>query len=182
MGMADQYDDGRYDSRDTYGHVVLPRMAATSIGFVPITAPSGGIKYPHRKAHTMALTPKQKVRKLEAELDSNLTLRKVLEQEEARLRAEIKRADVPPPPPSSAGDMFRVIVRFSDGGPNYTYLLARSGDRWYTTGTSPDQKVFSSWEKLCGWINSTAWHSHVERLQVTGKGHWITEHTEDVRF
>jgi hypothetical protein len=161
--MADYYDDRDSDVGIYHGTGLRPRRYT-----------------PKRKARTMAtpkkLTPAQKVRVKEAALDANLTLQQTLKAEEAALRADIRLLDVPPAPPESAGDMFRVIIRFSTQGPNYTYLLARVGDRWYTTGTVEDQKVFASWEKLCEWINSTAWHSHVERLQVTGKGSWITEH------
>ena len=185
--MADYYDE-REDPLDG--------MAMTSIGFVPITARRGGIQYPQKNTPrprrsngwgqrtkertTMAntpkkLTPKQKVRKLEAELDGNLSLQQVLKAEEERLRADIRRHDVPPPPPASAGDMFRVIVRFAQNGQGYTYLLARSGDRWFTTGTKEEHKVFADWEALCTWLGTTFWHSHVERLQVTGKTSWPTQ-------
>lgn len=139
-------------------------------------------KHTPTKGAAVTLTSRQKVRKLEAELDSNLTLQRQLKDEEELLRRDIRKADIPSPPPASAGDMFRVIVGFSTQGPNYTYLLARVGDRWFTTGTAEDQKKFDSWEKLCEWINSTARHSPVERLQVTGKTNWPTEHTGEVPF
>jgi hypothetical protein len=127
-------------------------------------------------------TAKQAVRRLESQLDANLTLQQVLKQEEERLRQDIRKADVPNPPPPSAGNMFRVIVQFASGQPMYTYLLARNGDRWYTTGTKDDQKLFDSWEKLCDWLNATYWHSHVERLVITGKTHYPTEHTLEPPF
>lgn len=144
-------------------------------------ATRGGIKYPTPTKEThMALTPKDKVRKLEAELDSNLTLQQTLKQEEQKLRDDIRKADIPNQPPRDA-DKFAVVVQFTARGPHYTYLLARNANRWYTTGVSEEQKRFDSWSALCGWLNSTYWHSQLEELATTGNT-FPTEHSAQVPF
>lgn len=185
MGMSDQYDDGRYDGGDVH-NAMIERMAATSIGYVPITARRGGIKYPTSKGTPVAttpkkLTPKQKVRKLEAELDSNLTLQQTLAQEEGRLRADIRKYDIPDEPPARH-DMFRVAVQFSARGPQYSYLLTRSGGRWFTTGTKEEHKVFPSWAALCEWLNGTYWHSRLDVLGVDLERAYPTERTDEPPF
>lgn len=182
--MADYYDE-REDPLDGYYNPGMEHGRRTprprrSNGWNQVNTPPKGTTMPSPKKRQ--LTPKMRVRQLESELDSNLSLQQQLKQEEERLRADIRRADVPNPPPASAGDMFRVIVQYAGRGPQYTYLLARTGDRWYTTGTQPDRQVFDSWAKLCEWLNSTFWHSHVERLQVTGKTNWPTEFGQEPQF
>ena len=207
MGEMAEYYDERYDCGESNSERT-DRMADehgfahTSIGYVPITARRGGIKYPARpdqprdpglplvgsrignrtithatlhhwpaqKDTTMALTPKQKLRKLESELDANLTLQQTLLKEESKLRDEIRKNDIPNQPPRDAGDMFKVEVQFTARGPHYTYLLMRNANRWYTTGTSEEQKRFDSWSALCGWLNSTHWHSQLKLLTETGLG------------
>jgi hypothetical protein len=169
--MADYYDE-REEIEATERGVRIPQARRKNWPNTTAT----------KKGSAVTLTPKQKVRKLESELDSNLNLQKMLREEEIRLRQDIRKADIPNQPPAGAGNMFRVIVRFANGGPDYTYLLARVGDRWFTTGTSEEQKMFPSWQKLCEWINTTYWHSHVERLVVTGKTNWPTEYTGEVPF
>lgn len=144
-----------------------------------LTPTRGGMKYPTKGSSvtTKKLTPKQQLRLKESALDSNLTLQRTLKAEEEALRADIRKFDIPNPPPPRAGDMFRVAVQFGAGQTVYTYLLARSGDRWFTTGTREEHKVFESWDALCAWLNTTYWHSNVERLVVTGSISWPTEHT-----
>ena len=123
----------------------------------------------------MGLTPKQKVRKLEAELDSNLTLQQQLRAEEEKLRGDILKADIPNQPPVRGGDWFKVVVQFTPRGPHYTYLLIRNANRWYTTGVSEEQKRFDSWPALAGWLNSTHWHTELHVLDEAGKS-YPTEH------
>lgn len=134
------------------------------------------------KGKPVALSPKQKVRRLEAELDANLNLQQTLADEAQKLREEIRKADIPGPPPTSAGTMFRVEVQFTARGMTYTYLLTRSGGRWYTTGTAEDQKMFKSWEALCAWLNSTYWHGNLDQLEVKESRRWPTEHTTEPPF
>lgn len=130
----------------------------------------------------MGLTPKQRVRKLEAELDSNLTLQKTLREEEEKLRDNIRKADIPNQPPASAGDWFQVEVQFTPRGPHYTYLLARNANRWYTTGVSEEQKRFDSWSALAGWLNSTHWHSDLQLLTKAAGMTFPTQRTVEPPF
>ena len=136
---------------------------------------------PPQKAKAMALTPRQKVRKLEAELDANLTLQQQLQQEELKLRADIRKADIPNQPPREVGDMFKVTVQFTARGPHYVYLMTRNANRWYTTGVSEEQKRFDSWSALAGWLNSTYWHSDLQLLEEAGKT-FPTEHHAEPPF
>lgn len=139
-------------------------------------------KTPARKAHTMANASKNpRLRKLESELDANLSLQRQLQQEAQLLKDDIRKADVPAEPPARH-DMFRVMVQFSTQGPQYTYLLARSGAGWYTTGTKNEQKKFDSWFALCDWLNSTAWHSPLDVLGVDIEQAYPTERTGQVPF
>lgn len=181
--MSDQYDDGRYD-RLPEEELELMQISP-ELNFVrahPFTVQRGGIKYPKPKGTTMTLTPKQKVRKLEAELDKNLDLQHVLQLRADDLRAEIKKVDIPNPPPRGAGDMFVVSVQFAPHGQHYTYLLTRSGVRWYTTGTKEDQKMFPSWEALCAWLETTHWHSNLGQLAEVGARKFPTRHNPQPPF
>jgi hypothetical protein len=186
MSMADQYDDGRYDGDMNPGYIEMPGGWCVPAEQAPEPffpgATRGGIKYPTPTKEThVGLTPKQKVRKLEAELDSNLTLQKTLREEEVKLRNDIRRADIPNQPPRDVGDMFRVVVQFTPRGPHYTYLLMRNANRWYTTGVSEEQKRFDSWTALAGWLNSTNWHSDLQLLDEVGKS-FPTKHAGEVPF
>ena len=204
--MAEYYDEREDPLDDGYtelaGGWCIPNSQLTGYPF----AVRGGIKYPasaaaQRRLSTqkprrsngwnleqrlaqekaMALTPKQRLRKLESELDSNLTLQTTLQQEEAKLRDEIRKADIPNQPPHTAGNWFKVVVQFTERGPEYTYLMVRNANRWYTTGTSEEQKRFDSWSALCGWLNSTHWHSNLKVLEEA-KGSYPTERTVEPPF
>ncbi|HBH59932.1 MAG TPA: hypothetical protein DDY41_17760 [Arthrobacter bacterium] len=118
------------------------------------------------EGNTMTLTPKQS--RLEAELDRNLDLQNVLKLRADDLREDIRKADLPAPPPAHGSDMFQTLVQFTPGSSTYSYLLIRSGGRWYTTGTHEDQKMFKSWEALCAWLNSTYSHTNLTALMTTG--------------
>jgi hypothetical protein len=189
--MADYYNERDIDEMVDYdlnpGYIETPGgwCIPASQAPEPFTFPGatrGGIKYPTPTKEThMGLTPKQKVRKLEAELDSNLTLQKTLREEEVKLRNDIRRADIPNQPPRDVGDMFRVVVQFTPRGPHYTYLLMRNANRWYTTGVSEEQKRFDSWSALAGWLNSTNWHSDLQLLDEVGKS-FPTKHAGEVPF
>lgn len=133
------------------------------------------------KGTPVALTPKQKVRKLESELDANLTLQATLLKEEQKLRADIRKADIPNQPPREVGDWFKVTVQFTARGPHYTYLMTRNANRWYTTGVAEDQKRFDSWSALAGWLNTTYWHSDLQLLAEAGKS-FPTEHHAEPPF
>lgn len=171
MGMADQYDDGRYDSPTMFYDPVQGDVPRFPVSAEAQRRQSRSDAYYLRnnltppKGTTMGLTPKQKVRKLEAELDANLTLQQTLQKEAKELRDEIRKADIPNQPPREVGDMFKVEVQFTPRGPHYTFLLARNANRWYTTGVHEDQKMFQSWAALCGWLNSTHWHSSLKPLE-----------------
>lgn len=179
------FDDGRYDG----GHTELPggwcipnsQMLGWPFDRL-ITAPRTNlIPNPTPKGTHMPSTKNPRLRKLESELDGNLTLQKTLLEEEARLRADIRRADVPPEPPAQH-TMFRVRVRFSTQGPDYTYLLIRTGSRWFTTGTSEEQKKFDSWFALCEWLNSTMDHSKLDVLGVDIDHAYATERSPEFGF
>lgn len=169
--MADQYDDGRYDpvrQDATYDPRYYPDesnsertdrladrfgFAETSIGYVPITAVRGGIKYPS-KGNTMAQSVNQKLAALrEKQLG--------LAREIAALERAIKR---PAPPEDQAA--WTIEVRFTEGGKFYNYLILRHGGRFYTTGTNVQDSVFHSWDSLLNWLDSAAGHSALIPLRA----------------
>lgn len=182
--MKDQYDDGRYDGAVTespggwrtpdsqrpewpfdryYPDGILappPRLAHTSIGYLPITARRGGIKYPTQKENTVT-TPRDP----EAELKVLNELRDELNARAAKLRKEI-RDRVPEPGPES--DAFAIDVKFSTRGKPYRFLLLRTPGGWYTTGRAPENSFFPTWAALVAWLEGpdVAWHSALISLSM----------------
>lgn len=130
----------------------------------------------------MTLTPNQALRKAERQLDAVLIRKRNLERAEAELRDKIRSFDIPSAPPRDAGDMFLVEVMFADSGRIFEYLLKRVGDRWFTTGTKDDQKVFNSWLELCQWLNSTQWHSNLSMLTIREPRLYPTQFTAEPPF
>lgn len=142
--MRDQYDDGRYDG----GH----RYAETSIGYLPITAVRGGIKYPS-KGTPVAQSPTQKLAALKNKQEN-------LAAEIANLeRLLIRKA----PPVEQAA--WTIDVRFTSGGQLYNYLILRHNGVFYTTGTGSDGKFFS-WTQVLAWLDTMASHSALLPLKV----------------
>lgn len=164
--MADYYDD-RNDPVEVY-HSQTDQWLPRGDPRLPKPRRSNAWNghLPTRKAHTMGLTPKAKVRKLEAELDSNLTLQQALRKEEAALRQDIKLADRPEPTPSM-GTKWWISVMFKAGGHEYDFLILRVGQTYYTTGTN-NSGVFPSWEAFVAWLDSeTIYHSAMVPLNTT---------------
>lgn len=180
--MAEYYDDRDsdiYNPKDDRwyprGHPSAPKPRRRN-GWNQVNTPS--------KGKPVALTGKQKLRKLESELEANLSLQRRLREEAADLRNDIKKVDVPDEPPVNAGNMFLVEIQYT-GGTNatmYEYLLMRCGKRWYTTGVKDEHKIFNSWLELCTWLNSTYWHGGLSTLGVVEARRWPTEYTEEVPF
>lgn len=176
--MADQYDDGRYYpdgilAPPAFGPTVPPAevrnvvvysdehgFAETSIGYAPITAPRGGIKYPtptKLKGTTMAQSTQQKLAALKNKAEN-------LAAEIANLERAVKKAERPEPSP---GDYkWQISVKFRQGGSVYTYLVLRHGDRYYTTGTNQSDRVFASWDEFLTWLDSAYSHSKLLPLVV----------------
>lgn len=179
--MADQYDDGGYtelaggwcvpDSQMT-GWPFGPRLpsrhypdgiladehgfAHTSIGYVPITARRGGIKYP---------TPVKLKGTAMSSLNSQLTTLKNKQEnlaaEIANLERKIKTRRTAPPLIQSA---WTIDVRFTTDGKLYRYLIVRVAGRFYTTGTG-DDGVFTSWTDLLDWLDGMNEHSALVPLR-----------------
>jgi hypothetical protein len=170
--MADQYDDGRYDSGYTelaggwripdsqmtgwpFGPRGIlqperragPTHAMSSIGYLPITAVRGGIKYP---------TKGTTVPSLNSQLAALKNKQTNLAAEIANLEAKVK-AQRPKAPPSHQ-NRWAIDVRFREGGMLYTFLILRAGGKFYTTGTG-DDKVFFGWDELLHWLDGMVQHS-----------------------
>lgn len=185
-GSRDPYVDASYDVYldEEFPHDLEPGMLITGY------SGKGHGGYGHRtpknqritstKGTTMALTPKQKVRKLEAELDSNLTLQQDLKKEEVLLRKDIKLADTPEPTPSM-GTKWWISVQFHSGAKEYDYLVMRVGDVYYTTGTGKSA-VFRTWWEFVAWLDAeTIYHSAMVPLITTsGKGPLATKPPTEV--
>ena len=168
--MADQYDDGGYtelaggwcvpDSQMT-GWPFGPRLpsrhysdgiladehgfAHTSIGYVPITARRGGIKYPTKGSAMPSMNH---------QLTALKNKQENLAAEIANLERKIKARRTAPPATQSA---WTIDVRFIPGGKLYRYLIVRVDGSFYTTGV--ENSAFTSWNDLLEWLDSTAEHS-----------------------
>lgn len=69
----------------------------------------------------------------------------------------------------ATGIMFTINVRFEFRGKEYQFLVLRHGERWYTTGTTPQTKMFPSWAKFVEWLEEDVYqHSDLELLQSAG--------------
>lgn len=74
----------------------------------------------------------------------------------------------PPEPSASSGKRFTVSLKFTPNGPVYEYLVLRSNDRWYTTGTV--DSYFGSWKEFIDWLQrpEVYWHSSFSPLRIAG--------------
>ena len=145
---------GRYEPAvpDEHG------FAHTSIGYVPITARRGGIKYhmsTKQKEALMAQTFDQKLAALRNKQEN-------LAAEIANLERTVKARRTPPPSDQAA---WTIDVRFTPGGQLYNYLILRHNGVFYTTGTGSDGKFFS-WAQLLAWLDEMASHSALLPLKV----------------
>lgn len=197
MGMSDQYDDGRYDSRDEYGHVIEspggwrvpasqkpgwpfdryypdgilappPRLAHTSIGYVPITAVRGGIKYPKPKEAPMPESKKQELTRL-------IEFRELMGQQVSalnnnidKLKREIEAEKFPAPPAVRLGEAFSIKVRYRHNRNTYRFLILRNGGAYFTTGRTGDNGYFPTWHALVRYLRSddVKWHSAMMPLDT----------------
>lgn len=155
MGMSDQYNDGRYDA--------LPDeddFADTSIGYVPITAPRGGIKYPTKEENMQKSTPQEQLQKA---IEAQSKIGQVIDSLKAQIAAEI-----PPAPRGSLGEAFSVTVKFQKPGKSYRFLILLTERGWFTTGTG-NTGHFRTWKELVEWLHGGdyAWHSRMVPLDVT---------------
>jgi hypothetical protein len=166
--MADYYNERDIDEMVDYD--LNSGYAKTSMGYLPITAPRGGIKYPKPKGHTMPerLTKAQ----IEQELRVNDELINTLRRSRAFLQKQLATA-LPAEPPSNC-TMFTVSVRFKMRGKRYQFLILRSGGRYWTTGTGADHKRFESWQKLCEWLESPDVYDHSDIEVLKGSGQQVS--------
>jgi hypothetical protein len=175
MSMADQYDDGRYDSRDEFGHVVLPggwhvpasQMTGWPFGprrldpgpghplGLPIHAPRGGIKYQQKGKTPVAKTLEQQLTDLKRQHKATHENLGYLAERIAELDKKVKARRTPP---DSKQFAWSIDVRFTPDGKLYQYLILRAGEVFYTTGTGLDGK-FYTWGTLLEWLDGMASHS-----------------------
>ena len=130
-------------------------FAHTSIGYVPITAPRGGIKYPTSKGTTMP--------SLNHQLTALKNKQANLAAEIANLERKVKASRATPPPADQ--NTWTIDVRFNPNGGLYNYLILRHGGVFYTTGTGTDGKFFT-WGSLLDWLDGMASHSALLPLRV----------------
>lgn len=109
---------------------------------------------------------KETRQQLATKIDRATATRSALGEDIVRWREQMKTA-VPNPP---AATMFTVDVRFSLRGNTYQFLVLRHGDRWYTTGSKAEHKMFPSWAAFVEWLESEEVYSHsdLEVLQAAG--------------
>jgi hypothetical protein len=189
MGMSDQYNDGRYDA--------LPDeddFADTSIGYVPVTAPRGGIKYPPPPERNCVISPggwhtpvsqltgwpfrgtlhyhptkEENMQKStpQEQLQKAIEAQSKIGQVIDSLKAQIA-AEIPPTPRASLGEAFSVTVKFQRPGKSYRFLILRTERGWFTTGTA-NTGHFRTWKELVEWLHGgdLAWHSRMMPLDVT---------------
>lgn len=159
MGMQDQYQDGRYDGIQTDepnpGYIESPGG-----WWAPKEEPSE--LTPTKETHTMAEpTPE------EATLAELHSLKQQLDDRILELTNRIKNRKIPAAPGSSAGNMFKVGIKYAEGGPTYQYLIYRApaAKGWYTTGQGEDG-YFPTWRALVEWLRrpQVYWHSALVRL------------------
>lgn len=142
--MADQYDDGRYDS----GYTELPggwsihnsQLPGHPLG-LPITAVRGGIQYPKR--NTMETNTERAARRV---AEKTRQIEKLTSEIDQILIAESR------PEPSSNQSRWAIDVRFSRTGKLYQYLVLRVGGKYYTTGGG-EHAMFPSWKALLQWLD-----------------------------
>lgn len=162
MGMSDQYDDGRYDSRP--GVIVSPGWPFNNLDCL-LTPIRGGMKYPKPKGTPMERQTKAQIAhelRLNAELQDQLRKRRI------ELEKDMKTA-IPVEPHTFT--MFSVDVKFSMRGKSYQFLILRAGTKYFTTGSTDKSAVFESWEALVNWLEGpdVYAHSDLEILQSAGK-------------
>jgi hypothetical protein len=102
------------------------------------------------------------------ELATNAELMKALRARRHDLQKQAASA-LPAEPPSSC-TMFAVSVMFKMRGQRYTFLILRSGGRYWTTGTKEGQMVFSSWDALCEWLEGPDVYDHSDIEVLKGAG------------
>jgi hypothetical protein len=112
---------------------------------------------------------------LEHELNLNRQLIQQLRERQQELLAKQKVA-LPAEPPSSY-TMFTVSVRFNMRGRHYTFLILRSGGKYWTTGSGAEHKRFDSWEQLCQWLEGPKVYSHTNIEMLTGSGQVVDFNT-----
>lgn len=59
-----------------------------------------------------------------------------------------------PTDPSGTHKMFTMKIKFPMNPKVYTFMLVKAGDYWFTTGTSKETKMFTSWKALVEWVRS----------------------------
>lgn len=131
---------------------------------LPITVVRGGIKYPASaeaqrrisKGTPVASTLNQKLAALKNKQEN-------LAAEIANLERKVKAQRPAPPVNQSA---WSIRVQFTPNGMVYTYLVLRSGGRYYTTGTKAEDGVFDSWDDLLDWLDAKAAHGPLIPLAI----------------
>lgn len=151
--MGDYYPDGILAPADEHG------FAHTSIGYVPITARRGGIKYP-----TPTKLKEPSMPSLNHQLTALKNKQENLAAEIANLERKVKARRVSPPP--GGQQAWTIDVRFTRDGKLYRYLVLRHAGMFYTTGTG-DDKRFLTWAAFLDWLDTMESHTALTPLTVS---------------
>jgi hypothetical protein len=125
----------------------------------------GGMKYPTptERTHTMA-------NENEEFLSEMLDMRAKLDEKIRDMQKILRKQRYPKVPSKADGNMFGVNVKFSPTGKVYRFLLLRTPNGWYTTGTDQRNAHFETWTKLIDWLRGpdVYWHGALFTLIESG--------------
>jgi hypothetical protein len=134
-----------------------------------LTPVRGGMKYPTPTKETHTMAENENTQDSAEMLEEMLEMRKRLDLQIAKMQKLIHKQRYPKVPSKADGDMYMIDVKFDPAGKTYRFLLLRTPNGWYTTGTG-DTAHFETWTALVDWLRGpdVHWHGAMQKLLLSG--------------